>query len=95
MHGLGCHRSGLRCSIFESETFRKQIYYLAVTAVQPEIREDIFRQEFLLTIPKKLSDRDQVLAHARRVYDLQEESRLVLSKTLSETNAVAERLFEG
>ncbi|MDV2504553.1 MAG: N-6 DNA methylase [bacterium] len=78
-------------SIFESETFRKQIYYLAVTAVQPEVREEIFMKEFLLPIPTRKRERNRLIESARRVHQLHEESRQALMKASS----VAERIFEG
>lgn len=58
-------------SVFTSEFFRKQIYYSAITAVQPEIREDIFRK-FILPIPKRKDDREILISHARKVYEFQQ-----------------------
>lgn len=78
-------------SILTSETFRKQVYYLAVTAVQPEVREEIFRKEFLLPVPKRSSDRRTLTQHARTVGDLYEKSRRALRKT----SEIAEWIFEG
>lgn len=39
--------------IMESEFFRKQIYYLSITASQPEVRENIFKEEIIIPIPVK------------------------------------------
>ena len=38
-------------SVLSSEAVRKQVYYLAVSASQPEIRPEIFRDEFMLPYP--------------------------------------------
>ena len=38
-------------SVLSSEAVRKQVYYLAVSASQPEIRPDIFEDEFMLPYP--------------------------------------------
>lgn len=78
-------------SIFTSETFRKQVYYLAVTAVQAEVRDEIFRSEFLLPVPKRVRDRSKLKKHARQVHDLQAAAR----KALQQTRKLAKRLFEG
>jgi len=78
-------------AIFESEIFRKQVYYLAITAVQPEIRPEIFKSEFLLPIPKRKADRDKLIARAQKVRELHEQARLALK----ETRITAESLFEG
>ena len=77
--------------MFESETFRKQIYYLAITAVQPEIREDIFKNEFLLPVPKRKSDRDRLIKLARSVRKYQERARYEFRKA----SMAAESLFTG
>jgi type I restriction enzyme M protein len=78
-------------SVFTSETFKKQVYYLAVTAVQPEIRDEIFKREFLLPVPRRDRDRRILIQHARRVRELYEESR----QALRETSLAASRIFEG
>lgn len=87
----GFEEALLLWSIFESETFRKQIYYLSVTAVQPEVREDIFKREFLLPIPTGKRNRNRLIERARRVHKLHELSRRALEATLSEAGV----LFEG
>lgn len=78
-------------SIFTSETFRKQVYYLAITAVQPEVREDIFREEFMLPVPRRKKQRELLIGHARKVHELQQETW----KAVEETRKVAEKVFEG
>ena len=77
-------------SIFTSETFRKQVYYLAITAVQPEIRESIFKDEFLLPIPKVEEQRELLINSARRVHELQQDLRSAVTETMQ----VAAAIFE-
>ena len=78
-------------SIFTSEVFRKQIYYLAITAVQPEVRESIFRQEFLLPIPNDGENRERLIGHARDVHELQRK----LLEAVKESTSISESIFEG
>ncbi len=78
-------------SVFTSEAFRKQIYYLAITAVQPEIRESIFRDEFILPVPRDGEQRASLIEHARRVHELQQELR----RAVEETKQTAGVIFDG
>ena len=55
-------------SILCSEAIRKQIYYLSVTASQPEIRREIFENEFLLPYPTE-TDRYSIVQNARAVQE--------------------------
>ena len=57
-------------SILCSETVRKQVYYLAVSASQPEIREDIFREEFMLPYPTG-EVRETLLQEAKALQEAQ------------------------
>ena len=57
-------------SVLCSEAVRKQIYYLAVSASQPEIRPEIFRNEFLLPYPTPVY-REGLLKEARAVREAQ------------------------
>ena len=59
-------------SVLSSEAVRKQIYYLAVTASQPEIRREIFKDEFLLPFPA-LACREQLLKEAQVMLEAQEQ----------------------
>ena len=56
-------------SIFKSEEWRKQIYYLAVTASQPEVREEIFLSEMLIPWPVDEMHRTRILESAKRTLD--------------------------
>lgn len=78
-------------SIFTSEIFKKQVYYLAVTAVQPEIRDEIFRSEFLLPVPKKKQDRERLVKQAKHIRELQDATR----KMLANMNVAAAQMLEG
>ena len=55
-------------AVLSSEAVRMQIYYLAVTASQPEIRKNIFEQEFLLPFPTEPT-RSKILRYARSVWE--------------------------
>ena len=81
-------------SIFTSEMFRKQVYYLAITAVQPEIRESIFENEFLLPMPKKGEQRERLMGYARRVRELQRDLRNAVAETVLIATAIFERNSE-
>ena len=63
-------------TVMRSETWRKQIYYLAVTASQPEVREHIFRDEMLIPWPATPEQRERVVESARRVLTARESERL-------------------
>lgn len=54
-------------SAMESEFFRKQVYYLAITASQPEVREDIFRNEMMIPYPKTTAQRKKIIDSAELV----------------------------
>ena len=57
-------------SVLSSEAVRKQVYYLAVSASQPEIRREIFRDEFMLPYPTP-AHRENLLAEAQAMRDAQ------------------------
>ena len=57
-------------SVLTSEAVRKQIYYLAVSASQPEIREGIFADEFMLPFPTH-AYREELLEEARVMLEAQ------------------------
>jgi type I restriction enzyme M protein len=67
-------------SILESEIIRKQIYYLAITAVQPEIREEIFRSEFIIPVPKRPEDKKRLIDNATQIIQLHDEVRGMVRK---------------
>jgi type I restriction enzyme M protein len=66
------------------EFFRKQVYYLAITASQPEVREDIFRQEMLLAFPPDGHQNRRLLANAKAV----DEARDRLHKVLEQARLI-------
>lgn len=61
-----------------SEQWRKQVYYLAITAVQPEVRDAIFKHEMLVPIPTSEEDRVSLIAGANAVQRLQRKTRAAL-----------------
>jgi len=75
-------------AVLSSEALRRQIYYLAITASQPEIRRNIFEREFLLPFPKE-PHRSRVLDHARQIW----EARNTISNTLGELKTLQQGLL--
>lgn len=73
-----------------SEEWRKQVYYLAVTAVQPEVREDIFRHQMLVPMPATSNAAAVLIEAAKKVHDLQSETWTQL-QNVREIAAVAYR----
>ena len=76
---------------FTSETFRKQIYYLAVTASQPEVRNEIFENEMVVPIPPEGEARERLLNRARKVHELQ----LEILRALQAVRETARNTYEG
>lgn len=91
---------GIRCanrdeslmlwSILKSDICTKQLYYLAVTALQPELREECFKSEFLIPIPRKEKDRKMLMDNARRILELHEKVRAKVQAA----NMLSKKLFE-
>jgi type I restriction enzyme M protein len=52
----------------ESEFFRKQIYYISITASQPEVRENIFKKEMIIPWPKIDEDKKEIIIGAKSVF---------------------------
>lgn len=78
-------------SILKTDIATKQLYYLAVTALQPELKEEIFKEEFLIPIPTKKSDRDKLINNAKQIMDLHETERSIIDNT----KRLAETLFQS
>lgn len=68
-------------SIMESEFFRKQIYYLAITASQPEVRESIFNTEFIIPYPKTEVQKNNIIEKAQEVDKARNNLKNALNKT--------------
>ena len=51
-----------------SEICRKQIYYMAQTASQPELKLDAWNNYFMIPMPKD-GERDKALKRAKEFYD--------------------------
>ena len=67
-------------TVFRSEIWRKQIYYLSITASQPEIREHLFQDEMLIPWPVTEEQRSRIVTSARAVFDAQLSERLAAGK---------------
>lgn len=70
-------------TVLESEFFRKQVYYLAITASQPEVRENIFQNEMLIPWPKLKKFENKIIENLR----LADEARKNLKEALKKTTA--------
>ena len=67
-------------TVFRSEIWRKQIYYLSITASQPEIRDRIFQDEMLIPWPVTDEQRSRIVTSAREVLDAQLLERLAAGR---------------
>lgn len=76
-------------SVFESEFFRKQIYYLAITASQPEVRENIFQNEMIIPWPKTEKQREELIKNVKLV----DKARDELKTSLAQAKDIANKLF--
>ena len=63
-------------SVFRSEAWRKQIYYLAITASQPEVRDDIFGNNMLIPWPATHEQRERIVSSAHAILQARERERL-------------------
>ena len=63
-------------AILRSEMWRAQVYYLSVTASQPEVRVNIFREEMLIPWPANQEQRALIVDSAQRVLRAREAERL-------------------
>lgn len=75
-------------SVMESEFFRKQVYYLAITASQPEVRENIFNEEFLIPYPKTDGQREGILKKAKLVDKARNDLQIALRHTIDSINTI-------
>lgn len=76
-------------SVMESEFFRKQVYYLAITASQPEVRENIFNQEMFIPFPKTREQKEKIVKVAKLV----DKARKQLQEALNETKGTIQSIF--
>jgi type I restriction enzyme M protein len=73
----------------ESEIVRKQIYYLAITASQPEIRDKIFKESFMLPWPCSGESEKNILSAVKKVEDAKttlNESLINIQNIFNENN---------
>lgn len=85
------NESLLLWSIMESEFFRQQIYYLSITASQPEVRENIFKEEVLIPYPISESDRENIIENAR----IAQSARKQLMHSVKNSSILINELFAG
>lgn len=76
-------------SVLESEFFRKQVYYLAITASQPEVRENIFREEMIIPWPKRQQQKNEIIRKATLV----DKARQNLTEALNATKTIVNNIF--
>jgi type I restriction enzyme M protein len=74
-------------SVLESEFFRKQVYYYAITASQPEIRENIFLSEMIIPYPKSDSQKKRLIDKANAVDKVRNDLQKTLSQAKEAVNA--------
>ena len=65
-------------TVFRSELWREQVYYLAITASQPEVREEIFRKEMLIPWPITEEQRESIISSARNIMRVREQERIAI-----------------
>lgn len=70
-------------SVFRSEVWRTQTYYLAITASQSEVRDEIFKEEMLIPWPAMEDQRDALIGSAQEILRARE-----AEKTAIEMNGV-------
>lgn len=75
--------------ILESEFFRKQIYYLSITASQPEVRETIFKDEIIIPIPKSNKVKRNIIKNAIQA----EKARISLSNAVKGSSDAVNSIF--
>lgn len=75
-------------SLFTSEFFRKQVYYLSSTAVQPTITNEVFKNEFVLPVPRDPSVRRAMVEQASKVRDLQRQTWTAVEQVRSSANSI-------
>lgn len=68
-------------SVLESEFFKKQVYYLAITASQPEVRESIFKKEMLIPWPVNKVDSNKISEVAKQVDEKRQSFRSALNES--------------
>ena len=62
-------------SLFVSEVFTRQVYYLAVTSAQSEVRPAIVQDDFVLPEPTDDNMRQSIIEAAKQIYSSQQRVR--------------------
>ena len=76
-------------SVLESEFFRKQVYYLSITASQPEVRENIFKTEMLIPWPKTDQQKKDILQKAKLV----DKAKQNLTEAINKIKSTVQSIF--
>ncbi len=66
-------------------------HYLAITAVQPEVREEIFNNEMIIPTPCDYEARERLLDQVRNLHELQQRT----SNTLQTVFDTAHDIYGG
>jgi hypothetical protein len=77
-------------NVLESDFFKKQVYYYAITASQPEIRENIFQSEMLIPWPKSRAHRKSIIDNAK----LAEQARTSLNTAIRKASDTFDGLIK-
>jgi len=75
--------------ILESDFFRMQVYYLAITASQPEIRDHIFNEEVLVPIPIDNKIKADIIKNAKAA----DRARSQLENAISNSSSTINELL--
>jgi len=78
-------------AILRSEFFAKQIYYLGITAVQPEVREEIFIDDMIIPVPNNPKDKMKIINNAKKVWELQKN----LNDATYDIEILTDKLFKN
>jgi type I restriction enzyme M protein len=77
-------------SVMESEFFRKQVYYLSITASQPELRDEFFKNEVLIPFPKDRATRQEIMDNSISA----EKARNGLKSALSRATVLTQKFLK-
>ena len=76
--------------ILESEIFRKQVYYLSVSASQPELRNDAFKDEVLIPFPIDESVKKDIMENTAAAANTRNDLQGILRRSATLVQAFLE-----
>jgi len=86
------HEEGLLLwGALASDCFKKQVYYLAITASQPEVRESIFQNEMVVPWPATKHNKKSLMDKVKAVQRAKEK----LNNALRNAESTATQVFES